>query len=380
MERLDRLYGWIRSRIMEGTLDDGPEVGVAAITSMRVMKRWGVPPIGMWDFKHDSPWPPPPIPREMDAIAKGLRAFRYGRVVGIDEARNAIRNGQGFGVCVPVTPQWQNPAGGRVETPKAWEETDELHAVTVVGYDDARSEFRFANWWGADWGDQGYGYLPYDYWLRFSTDSWTTSGVAESHIVRRLHEQHDELYEHNWTLCALSGVGYQHGWIVHDPVKAIEAAWAFATDRHETLDVEELYVRERYRGRGLARGLARILVNFGYAIGRPARFWVTHYDDAVLGPGRLDLADGLGLQVAESGVPWAARLLVSRDEQPPDNLPSPALGRPAARAGSHLAWLAQEGSTARTDSGAVLQGLADPDTDVLLDSSAARQDPSLGSD
>lgn len=39
------------------------------------------------------------------------------------------------------------------------------HAVLIVGYDDTKQLFKFKNSWGPSWGDNGYGYLPYDYYL-----------------------------------------------------------------------------------------------------------------------------------------------------------------------------------------------------------------------
>lgn len=55
------------------------------------------------------------------------------------------------------------------------------HAVMAVGYDDERAVAGGApgalivrNSWGVDWGERGYGYLPYDYVLRgLARDFWT---------------------------------------------------------------------------------------------------------------------------------------------------------------------------------------------------------------
>ena len=37
------------------------------------------------------------------------------------------------------------------------------HAMTLVGWDDSRKAFKIANSWGENWGDQGYGWVDYDY-------------------------------------------------------------------------------------------------------------------------------------------------------------------------------------------------------------------------
>lgn len=39
------------------------------------------------------------------------------------------------------------------------------HAVLLIGYDDKTSVFKFQNSWGTEWGDKGYGYIPYSYVL-----------------------------------------------------------------------------------------------------------------------------------------------------------------------------------------------------------------------
>ncbi|MBD0331784.1 MAG: C1 family peptidase, partial [Chitinophagaceae bacterium] len=41
----------------------------------------------------------------------------------------------------------------------------EGHALTIVGYDDAKSAFRIVNSWGKEWGDNGFIWIDYDFLL-----------------------------------------------------------------------------------------------------------------------------------------------------------------------------------------------------------------------
>lgn len=37
------------------------------------------------------------------------------------------------------------------------------HIIYIIGWDDSRKCFEFVNSWGENWGDSGFGWLPYDY-------------------------------------------------------------------------------------------------------------------------------------------------------------------------------------------------------------------------
>ena len=53
------------------------------------------------------------------------------------------------------------------------------HAVLIVGYDDTRQVLIVRNSWGAEWGDKGYFYLPYEYVTKkLAYDTWTISTKA----------------------------------------------------------------------------------------------------------------------------------------------------------------------------------------------------------
>ncbi|CAF1277618.1 unnamed protein product [Adineta steineri] len=68
--------------------------------------------------------------------------------------------------------------------------TEGLHACLVVGYDDRTRHFIIRNSWGAEWGDKGYCYLPYEYLidrrLVATADSfWAIAQILPRKQVRR---------------------------------------------------------------------------------------------------------------------------------------------------------------------------------------------------
>jgi C1A family cysteine protease len=45
------------------------------------------------------------------------------------------------------------------------------HAICLVGYDDAKGLFKFKNSWTKNWGQNGYGYLSYNYVYNYTLDA-----------------------------------------------------------------------------------------------------------------------------------------------------------------------------------------------------------------
>jgi len=69
---------------------------------------------------------------------------------------------------------------GLIRLPRSGERMLGGHAVMAVGYDDARGRLRFRNSWGEQWGQKGYGEMPYDYLTRreLSDDFWCIQSTA----------------------------------------------------------------------------------------------------------------------------------------------------------------------------------------------------------
>lgn len=69
---------------------------------------------------------------------------------------------------------------GDVRLPGPRAQMEGGHAICIQGYDDDRrvgsfkGAFKFPNSWGTGWGEDGYGWLPYDYVRQdLATDWWT---------------------------------------------------------------------------------------------------------------------------------------------------------------------------------------------------------------
>lgn len=79
----------------------------------------------------------------------------------IDLYKQAIMQGSG---CVVISWGnnycWQN---AQILVPDNQSQMVWMHGIYLVGWDDATRNFKFINSWGTEWGQQGYGYLPYDY-------------------------------------------------------------------------------------------------------------------------------------------------------------------------------------------------------------------------
>lgn len=93
-----------------------------------------------------------------------------------------------FGVF--VYPSFERCPGGKVPMPDQFDYPLGGHALTFVGYNDETQEFKFANSWGKNWGDNGYGYLKYDYVMNksatnnyeryfFANDIWSVDKVGQ---------------------------------------------------------------------------------------------------------------------------------------------------------------------------------------------------------
>lgn len=148
-------------------LDGAPDQeGTQPRIAMQVLKNIGAARKGLYDnLTANTPRPEPSAAAVDDA--KPFVISAYARIQTVDEIKHALVNQGPVMGAVIVTDSFMNAPGGVIPNPQG--SILGGHAICIDGYDDSKQQFRFINSWGEEWGDEGYGWLPYSF-LTFTTD------------------------------------------------------------------------------------------------------------------------------------------------------------------------------------------------------------------
>ena len=93
---------------------------------------------------------------------------------GINTLKSLLSNGTAFVGGIVCYSNFYDSVNGVIPVPSG--SVIGGHAILFVGYDDSKSLFKFKNSWGSSWGDNGYGYLPYQYFTNGNvSEVWTVS-------------------------------------------------------------------------------------------------------------------------------------------------------------------------------------------------------------
>jgi C1A family cysteine protease len=170
------------------------DTGAFLRTTMGALILFGAPPEEYWPYKvADFDKEPTPF---LYAFAQNFQAISYYRLdppgtrkeTLLGRIKEHLSSGLpsmfGFTVYSSIS---QAEKTGKIPYPAPGERVAGGHAVAAVGYDDAMSIKNAAqgssatkgallirNSWGKEWGDGGYGWLPYEYVLKgLAVDWWS---------------------------------------------------------------------------------------------------------------------------------------------------------------------------------------------------------------
>jgi len=176
-----RLFIYYNERDIEGTVnvDSGASIrdGVKTINTIGVCKED--------DWKYDiSQFSTKPY-LELYEQAKNHKSVKYKKINQREkQLKMALKMGFPiiFGISVFESLESLSVYNtGIIPMPARDEKMMGGHAISIVGYNDNTKHFIIRNSWGKEWGDDGYGYIPYDYVLddNLASDFWIIERVLD---------------------------------------------------------------------------------------------------------------------------------------------------------------------------------------------------------
>ena len=170
-----RLFLYFNERVYDRVVPQN--VPVSLRDAYKVAARLGVCPEPLWPYR---------IRQYARRPSHGCyRLARQSRLAGyyrlhreLDDFRSCLADGHPFALGVSVYPSLRTARvhrTGLIPMPARHERLIGGHAILIVGYNDATERFIVRNSWGNQWGQQGYGQLPYEYLMHTSLawDFWT---------------------------------------------------------------------------------------------------------------------------------------------------------------------------------------------------------------
>ena len=174
------------------------DTGAYLRSTMGALALFGTPPERYWPYEtaryEDDP------PAFAFAFGDAFQALTYYRLdpAGtspeqvLAQVKTHLAAGQPAMFGFTVYGSMQRPAKpGEIPFPSPGENVVGGHAIVTAGYDDAREvtnpingavttgAFRIRNSWGTSWGEDGYGWLPYEYVLQGLAEDWWVMTSAE---------------------------------------------------------------------------------------------------------------------------------------------------------------------------------------------------------
>jgi C1A family cysteine protease len=199
-----RLFLYKATRDLMGQTGD---TGAFLRVTMQAMVLFGIPPEEYWPYDVTAFETEPSA--FCYAFAQNYRTVQYYRLdppevtdrealLGRIKTNLAAKLPSMFGFTVYASYAQAAAAGGAFPMPTGGERRVGGHAIVACGYDDAKQiqnaapgatptvgALRIRNSWGTGWGDDGYGWLPYEYvrqglatdWWSVIKNSWVDTGV-----------------------------------------------------------------------------------------------------------------------------------------------------------------------------------------------------------
>ena len=162
--------------------------GTSIRYAMKVLNKIGVPTEKAWPYSDINVGKPK---KWAKMIAVWALIDKYWRIDTLTELKVALSKGP-VPIGIPCFSEiFDVGSDGIVPYPANPDDSKGGHAVCTVGFNDETKLIKFKNSWGTSWGENGYGYLSYEYIKDFLWDAWTCTDIS---VTRDMLKETRSLY------------------------------------------------------------------------------------------------------------------------------------------------------------------------------------------
>lgn len=158
---------WLYYKCKE--IDSWPNTqGTSFRFAMNILQKQGIPVESGWNYDPITKGAPE---KWAIYVANWYKCASYWRITTLEQLKILLSKGP---IVIGITcfDEIFKPIDGIVPMPKNRKKPRGGHAITVCGFEDTKQLIKFKNSWGISWGNQGYGYLSYDYYNAYCLDAW----------------------------------------------------------------------------------------------------------------------------------------------------------------------------------------------------------------
>ncbi|MES2788807.1 MAG: GNAT family N-acetyltransferase [Planctomycetota bacterium] len=249
-------YSYIRAVEVEGRHPE--DAGVWCITACRLHYGEGLPlpsdPAWSQQVAEGGELPPShKIPR--GRLHSDLLAAYRMVPTGFAAYESLARKKERILIGLPLSPNWIAPDNGIIEPSDPPEIFfDRTHCVSLDEWMPGTPLFHFRNSWG-DWGLNGSGYLHIDYFDRFVFESFAfvpsiSSQIESTHVSNPFRFGTVGTGTLKRRVTRAENDDRFYSFVIGQDDKN-KFGWAFVRERHNVLDLEDIYVRPEFRGNGI---------------------------------------------------------------------------------------------------------------------------------
>jgi C1A family cysteine protease len=163
-----RQYIYYKERLIEAGYDPTviTDSGANVLDGIEYAQQYGICSENLWPYELDNINTPPTLECDTDALSHKIGTSGSIQINDSNSIKQSLINGVPVMIAICVHESFELVQNGIIPMPNFQSRVDPIlggHEVLLVGYNDTTNSFQFLNSWGTSWGQNGFGYLPYEY-------------------------------------------------------------------------------------------------------------------------------------------------------------------------------------------------------------------------